>query len=102
MAKRRLEITFERERLVVLGSRRVSVTGWCEGCGARARMVMPDEAARLTGATARAIYRLVEAGSLHFLEGPGSGLLVCLESLNGISQDPAGAPSAGQREGVER
>ena len=90
MVKRRLEITFERERLVVLGSRRVSVTLWCEGCRARVRMVMPDEAARLTGTTARTIYRLVEAGRLHFLEGPEAGLLVCLESLNKISRDAGG------------
>ncbi len=96
MAKRRLEITFERERLVVVGSRRVSVARWCEGCGAPARMVMPDEAARLTGVTARTIYRLVEAGCLHFLEAPEAGLLVCLESLNGISPDTAGGEPAGE------
>jgi hypothetical protein len=33
------------------------------------------------------IYRLVEAGRLHFSEVPGSGLLVCVESLKELSQD---------------
>ena len=100
MTKRRVEITFERERLIVVGSRSVSVTDWCEGCGARARMVMPDEAARLADLTARTIYRLVEARRLHFLESSEAGLLVCLESLKQTVQDPADALSVGERKGV--
>lgn len=100
VTKRRVEITFERERLVVVGSRSVSVTDWCEGCGSRARMVMPDEAAKLAGLTARAVYRLVEARRLHFLESSEAGLLVCLESLKQTVKDQADALSAGEREGV--
>ena len=81
MPKRRVEITFERERLLVVGRQRVSITDWCECCGARVRMVMVNEAARLTGTTDRAIYRLIEHGQLHFREESEAGLLVCVESL---------------------
>ena len=100
MTKRRVEITFERERLIVVGSRSISVTDWCDICGTRVRWVMPDEAARLTGVTARNVYQRVEARQLHFLESSEAGLLVCLESLKQIAEDRADALSTGEREGV--
>lgn len=81
MAKRRLEITFERERLLVVSRRRVSVTAWCEGCGRRALLTTPEGAAELSGLTARAVYRRVEEGSVHFTETADGMLLVCLDSL---------------------
>jgi excisionase family DNA binding protein len=93
VTRRRVEITFERERLLLVGRRSVSVSDWCGCCGARVRMVMPDEAARLTGVTARTVCRLVEAGRLHFLKGSEAGLLVCLASLKELSQNSADAVS---------
>ncbi len=97
MTRRRVEITLERERLLVVERREVSITDWCGACCARVRMMMPDEAARLSGATARTVYRLVETGQLHFSERPEVGLLVCLESLNNIFGDPAGVQPEGER-----
>jgi excisionase family DNA binding protein len=102
VARRRVEITFERERLLFVGRRTVSITEWCRDCGARVRMVMPDEAARLTGATARTVYQLVEAGRLHFSEGQGAGLLVCLESLKELSQDSPDRVSTEEKKGADR
>ena len=87
--RRRVEITLERERLLVVERREVSITDWCAACGSRVRMVMPDEAAKLTGLTARIVYQLVEARRLHFLESAEASLFVCVESLKGISQTPA-------------
>lgn len=49
-------------------------------------MVTPDEAAALTCQSARDVYRLVEAGALHFTEGQ-AGLLICLASLAAGSGD---------------
>jgi len=97
LTRRRVEITLERERLFFVERREVSITDWCGACGSRVRMVMPDEAARLTGATARTVYRLVETGQLHFCEGPEVGLLVCLESLHNSFGNPAGAQPEGER-----
>ena len=81
VTKRRLEIIFERERLLILGRRRVSTIAWCGGCHARVLMVMPDEAAKLNGVTARAVYQMVEADQVHFIETADRILLICCESL---------------------
>ena len=58
-----------------------SVEGWCQGCGGMATLVTPEDAATLTGTGARSIYRLVEAGEIHWADGPEHLLLVCLASL---------------------
>jgi excisionase family DNA binding protein len=44
-------------------------------------MATPEEAAAIAGVSTRAIYRWIEAGELHFLEGPERNLLVCSTSL---------------------
>jgi hypothetical protein len=100
LTRRRVEITLERERLLVVERREVSITDWCGACGSRVRMVMPEEAARLTGATARLVYRLVETGQLHYFENPEVGLLICFESLNNIIGDHAGPQTDQERKGV--
>jgi hypothetical protein len=100
LARRRVEITLERERLLVVERREVSITDWCGACGSRVRMVIPDEAARLAGTTARWVYRLVETGQLHFFEGPDLGLLVCFESLNNIFGDRTDPQTNEERKGV--
>ena len=102
MARRRVEITFERERRLFVGRRTVSVTDWCRDCGAQVRMVMPDEAARLTGATARMVYQLVEEGRLHYSEGQRAGLVVCLESLKELSQDSPNPISKEGKKGADK
>ena len=42
-------------------------------------MVVPDEAAALVQVSPRAIYRLIEAEEIHFLEAPQ--VFVCLDSV---------------------
>ena len=44
-------------------------------------MVTPDEAAALTETSARAIFRRVESGELHFVETDKGALLVCRNLL---------------------
>ncbi|MFL6228313.1 MAG: hypothetical protein ACJ741_06005 [Pyrinomonadaceae bacterium] len=79
--KRRTEITVEMHRLLLVGGRRVSAVGWCAGCGARARLLTAEEAARLSRVTPRDIYRRVETGQLHFIEAQDGLLLICQNSL---------------------
>lgn len=102
VTKTRMEFSFERERLLVLSRREVSVAAWCGKCQTRVQMVLPDEAGRLVGSTARQIYQLVEAGRLHFLEGSEVGLLVCVESLNKLLEPPAGLLSEAERKEEEK
>ena len=79
MAKRRTVITIETDRIIIRGSRPAAL--WCERCAAGVPMVTPEQAARLFGATPRAIYRMVESGELHYLETPFGRLLICCVSL---------------------
>ncbi len=60
---------------------------WCPDCAARPEMLTPEEAAQLSGLSQRAIYRSIEAGSVHFLETADGRLFVCPATL---------APQAGQ------
>jgi len=44
-------------------------------------MLPPDHAALLSHVPTRTIYRLVEAGSIHYREMPNGSLIVCIRSL---------------------
>jgi hypothetical protein len=57
-----------------------SVQRWCDECATPIAMIAPDLAATLCFQTTRAIYRLVEAGRVHFTDGP-EGVMVCPASL---------------------
>jgi hypothetical protein len=89
---KRTKITIERERLLVVASRRIERKGWCEACNAEVRMVGSEEAAAITGLGQRSIFRLIEAGQLHFSENPHGALSICLNSL--LEQMSAGESRA--------
>ena len=72
-----------REVWVIKRAGNVAVA-WCPECGQQVEMVTPDEAASRTHLGARAIYRRVEAGSIHYLELSGGGLLVCTNSIGDV------------------
>jgi hypothetical protein len=79
------EIVVETHRILSIrrGSRRQ--LAWCAECGAQAHMVTADEAASLAGLSARAIYQLIEARALHFVETPDHLVFICLNSLGKLS-----------------
>jgi hypothetical protein len=56
----------------------------CKDC--TALMVAPDEASVLCSISLRSIFRLIEAGRVHFTETPQEEILVCLDSLNQAKQ----------------
>jgi hypothetical protein len=79
------EITVETHRILTIrrgGRYRIA---YCEECGEQTRMVTVAEATILAGASSRAIYRLIEARQLHFLETPDREALICLISLGNLS-----------------
>src|SRR4051812_42830123 len=53
---------------------------WCEECATPIVLMSPEQAATVCFQTTRAIYRLVEAGRVHFTDGP-EGVFVCPASL---------------------
>jgi hypothetical protein len=48
-------------------------------------MLTPEEISMLSATSARALYRRVEEGKLHFIETEGGLLFVCLASLQEFS-----------------
>ena len=74
---KRTEVTIESETLIVLRRGAGALRAWCDGCGAESLMITPSVAANLAGVTIDVISARVQAGSVHFIELPGSVLLVC-------------------------
>ena len=74
-------VTVRTERTLVFRSHGGVRTEWCPGCAAEVGMVCVDGAARETGFSELAIYRLVEESALHFREDAEGRLLICLNSL---------------------
>lgn len=55
---------------------------WCSRCATEVVVVTPERAATLTLVTVRTINRMVENGTLHFIETQEGWLLLCLTSLS--------------------
>jgi hypothetical protein len=81
--KRTTTVTFETERVLIVGS---NTGARCDMCGGRAALVALSEAARLAGVSERALYRGLEAEALHFIETADGQLLICLASLRQWTQ----------------
>ena len=60
---------------------------WCRECAGEVPLLTPEEASLATGLGARAIYRLVEAGLIHFTETAQGLLLVCHSKIKEQSPD---------------
>ncbi|HYW72616.1 MAG TPA: hypothetical protein VE961_16455, partial [Pyrinomonadaceae bacterium] len=73
-----------RERTTIRRGAR-QVIAWCDQCGADVPLVTPNEAAEMAGTVARAIFRRVESGKVHFTEAGKGGLLICAQSLAEVS-----------------
>jgi hypothetical protein len=87
---RRIEITVEKHRLVVLSRRNHSTAAWCDACGEQVQMVTPDEAAQLCSVSTRTIYRRIETQGVHFMETEKGFSLICLQSLEGNANSAEG------------
>ena len=79
--RKKTEIIVERDQVLVIRRLNSREPRWCEECGEQAQMVSVDDAASIAGLTARAVYRQVETGQIHFSETTDGLLLVCLNSL---------------------
>ena len=79
--KRRTEITIEASRLTLISRSGGATSVWCSLCDAQVEMVSPDQAAILSLLSTRIIHRMVDEGTLHFIETPAGSVLICLNSL---------------------
>ena len=73
-------ITVETFQRTTVHSRREARIAWCDRCAAKTAMLTPDEAAAHLQITAREIFRLTEAGDVHYSETESGALLVCRKS----------------------
>ena len=81
MGHRKREISIQFEEILVIRRPERPVFMWCGSCGERVLMLAADQAARIARIGARTLFRLVEAGRLHFIEIHGGSLLICRPSL---------------------
>ena len=75
------KITVETERVMVIRKRRGETEIWCHVCPDESLMVAAEQAAAFSNLSRREIYRLAEAGQLHFTETADGVVLICLLSL---------------------
>ena len=78
--KRRIAITVESHRTLVIRRRSRLLEGWCERCSKQVAMINLEEAAQ-AGIGSQAITRQVEAGRLHFTANADGLSFICLNSL---------------------
>ena len=77
---RRTEISLQLNEVITIRAQRAWLT-LCPACRKLVRMIAAEDAALAANYDAREIYRLVEAGRLHFREDENGLLYICLESL---------------------
>lgn len=88
MMTKKTEIEIEMSETVAYSSRGERFENFCPTCKSMSEMATPQLAAVLTHTTEREIYRLVETGSVHFVET--DRVLMCLKSLTEtLSESPA-------------
>jgi len=71
-----------REVVVIRGSRKRKAV-FCADCSEDAVLVTVEEAVKISGISARGIYRLIEAGEVHFAETADGLTLICAATLLG-------------------
>ena len=80
---KRTETIVETQEVWIIRSRRAKPVARCAECAEdQSEMLTPEGAAYASGLSQRAIYRLVEAGRVHFAETPNGMLFICSVSLS--------------------
>lgn len=77
---RKTEIEIEFSETIAYASLDEKFEAFCVGCNAPVQMATPQVAAILRRVGERQIYRLIDSGSIHFVEG--DRVLICLRSLD--------------------
>src|SRR4051812_33551349 len=77
--KQKTEITYEIEERIILRASGDKFQAFCPQCQTIVEMLTPPVAAAFSGLSERAIFRLIEAGEIHFVET--ERVFVCRNSL---------------------
>lgn len=79
------QIVFEVEERVVVRSGEFTTAGYCPNCGETVGMAAPSTTAALYDLSEREIFRLIEAGTIHFTEV--GQVMICLKSIRGFLEE---------------
>lgn len=80
--KRKAEVTFEIEETITIRQTARIVTAFCPQCAAAVEMAAPQTISEQSDLSERGIFRLVEAGEVHFVEK--GQILICLNSIENL------------------
>ena len=84
MAKRRIEITVETERIVITGAAPKLV--WCEACNDSTLAISLEQAVLIARVSAAALEWAIDSGRLHhYWQGGDRRRWICLSSLARMS-----------------
>lgn len=89
--RRNTEIEIELNETVAFSRKTERFESFCTECRALVEMSSPQVAAILLQKTEREIYRVVEAGRVHFVET--DRVLICLRSLKEALTDAGAKPT---------
>jgi hypothetical protein len=78
---KRTEVTIETEEIVIIRSTQATLLPLCPQCSDAVPLIRPEQAAAMTGATTRAIYRWIEEGLIHDLQTDDGLVFICPRSL---------------------
>jgi len=82
--KRTIKLTVESEQLMIIRRRRAPSHEWCPTCGDVVTAVTAEEASALLRVSLRAVYGMLNAETLHFIEANENLLLICSNSVSCI------------------
>ena len=85
--RRQTQITILTEKILTLAGSDVHIALFAKCAVCAMQMLSVDEAAKFARVNSLTIYRLVEAGQLHFEETQEGFLLVCSASLSAIDSE---------------
>jgi hypothetical protein len=83
--RRITKFTVETERTFIFRNRGGSRAGFCDRCGHDVELMAVADAAIEADQSELAIYQLIQAGSVHFVEDDGR-IFICFSSLHRIQQ----------------
>jgi hypothetical protein len=83
--RRITKLTVETDRTFIFRNRGGSRVVFCDRCGSEVELMAVADAAIEADQSELAIYQLIQAGSVHFVED-GGRILVCLTSLRRIQR----------------
>lgn len=90
--KRRTEITFEMDRVMVT-SKNAKQIPWCEICGKEVSMATVSDAAKVLHTSEWVTYGFAVTGRLHFSTSTGGQMMICLDSVLAFLESERPSPS---------